>query len=105
MSKSLTWFNPSIQIRTTNDKYVVQTNGLLIRNVQESDEGIYTCRAAVIETGELLERTIRVEVFIQPVIVSLPETLNAVEGKPFAANCTASGKPVPEISWIRDATQ
>jgi len=55
MSNSLTWFNPSIQIRTTNDKYVVQTNGLLIRNVQESDEGIYTCRAAVIETGELLD--------------------------------------------------
>ncbi|KRK06011.1 fasciclin-2 isoform X1 [Drosophila yakuba] len=102
---TIDWLRNGDPIRTTNDKYVVQTNGLLIRNVQESDEGIYTCRAAVIETGELLERTIRVEVFIQPVIVSLPTNLEAVEGKPFAANCTATGKPVPEISWIRDATQ
>ncbi|EDX17044.1 fasciclin 2 [Drosophila simulans] len=102
---TIDWLRNGDPIRTTNDKYVVQTNGLLIRNVQESDEGIYTCRAAVIETGELLERTIRVEVFIQPEIVSLPTNLEAVEGKPFAANCTARGKPVPEISWIRDATQ
>ncbi|KAI8036151.1 hypothetical protein M5D96_011011, partial [Drosophila gunungcola] len=97
---TIDWLRNGDPIRTTNEKYVVQTNGLLIRNVQESDEGIYTCRAAVIETGELLERNIRVEVFIQPVIV-----LEAIEGKPFAANCTATGKPVPEISWIRDATQ
>ncbi|XP_017088459.2 fasciclin-2 isoform X1 [Drosophila bipectinata] len=101
---TIDWLRNGDPIRT-GDKYVVETHGLRIRDVQESDEGIYTCRAAVIETGELLERTIRVEVFIQPMIVSLPADLEAVEGKPFAANCTATGKPVPEISWIRDATQ
>lgn len=78
---------------------------MLIRNVQESDDGIYTCRAAVIETGELLERTIRVEVYIRPVITNLPTNLEAIEGKPFAANCTATGKPIPEISWIKDSDQ
>nr|XP_041630778.1 fasciclin-2 isoform X7 [Drosophila kikkawai] len=101
---TIDWLRNGDPIRT-GDKYVVQTHGLLIRDVQEDDEGIYTCRAAVIETGELLERTIRVEVFIQPVIVSLPSELEATEGQPYAANCTATGKPVPEISWIRDATQ
>ncbi|XP_034666368.1 fasciclin-2 isoform X6 [Drosophila subobscura] len=101
---TIDWLRNGDPIRT-GDKYVVQTHGLLIHDVQETDEGIYTCRAAVIDTGELLERTIRVEVFIQPVIVSLPATMEAIEGKPFAANCTATGKPVPEISWIRDATQ
>ncbi|EDV34763.1 fasciclin 2, isoform A [Drosophila ananassae] len=101
---TIDWLRNGDPIRT-GDKYVVENHGLRIRDVQESDEGIYTCRAAVIETGELLERTIRVEVFIQPMIVSLPADLEAVEGKPFAANCTATGKPVPEISWIRDATQ
>ncbi|XP_017136363.1 fasciclin-2 isoform X2 [Drosophila miranda] len=101
---TIDWLRNGDPIRT-GDKYVVQTHGLLIHDVQETDEGIYTCRAAVIDTGELLERTIRVEVFIQPVIVHLPPTLEAIEGKPFAANCTATGKPVPEISWIRDATQ
>ncbi|XP_037807700.1 fasciclin-2 isoform X2 [Lucilia sericata] len=101
---TIDWLRNGDQIRT-GDKYVVQTHGLLIRNVQESDDGIYTCRAAVIETGELLERTIRVEVYSRPEITFLPNTLEAVEGKPFAANCTATGKPVPEISWIKDATQ
>ncbi|KAM7350494.1 neural cell adhesion molecule fasciclin 2 isoform 1-T1 [Cochliomyia hominivorax] len=101
---TIDWLRNGDQIRT-GDKYVVQTHGLLIRNVQESDDGIYTCRAAVIETGELLERTIRVEVFSRPEITYLPPTLEAVEGKPFAANCTATGKPVPEISWIKVATQ
>ncbi|EDW25988.1 GL14196 [Drosophila persimilis] len=101
---TIDWLRNGDPIRT-GDKYVVQTHGLLIHDVQETDEGIYTCRAAVIDTGELLERTILVEVFIQPVIVHLPPTLEAIEGKPFAANCTATGKPVPEISWIPDATQ
>ncbi|XP_068154477.1 fasciclin-2 isoform X2 [Drosophila tropicalis] len=101
---TIDWLRNGDPIRT-GDKYVVQTHGLLIRDVQETDDGIYTCRAAVIETGELLERTIRVEVYISPVITHLPTTLEAVEGKPFAANCTATGKPVPEISWIKDAAQ
>ncbi|XP_062138031.1 fasciclin-2 isoform X3 [Drosophila sulfurigaster albostrigata] len=101
---TIDWLRNGDPIR--NDaKHVVQANGLLVRNVAETDDGIYTCRAAVIDTGELLERTIRVEVYITPVITHLATTLEAVEGKPFAANCTATGKPVPEISWIRDSAQ
>lgn len=42
--------------------YVIETDGLLIQNVTEADDGVYTCRAIVIETGELSERNIRVEV-------------------------------------------
>ncbi|XP_034489459.1 fasciclin-2 isoform X3 [Drosophila innubila] len=101
---TIDWLRNGDPIRT-DDKHVVQTHGLLIRQVAESDDGIYTCRAAVIDTGELLERTIRVEVYIRPVITHLPSTLEAIEGKPFAANCTAIGKPVPEISWIKDSVQ
>ncbi|XP_030382113.1 fasciclin-2 isoform X2 [Scaptodrosophila lebanonensis] len=101
---TIDWLRNGDPIRT-GEKYVVQTHGLLIRDVQETDDGIYTCRAAVIETGELLERTIRVEVYIRPLITVLPTALEAIEGKPFAANCTAIGKPVPEISWIKDSDQ
>lgn len=46
----------------TGDRYVTHTNGLLIKNVEESDEDIYTCRAVVYETGELAERIIKLEV-------------------------------------------
>jgi hypothetical protein len=41
---------------------VVETDGLLIRKVTEADDGEYVCRAIVLETGELSERRINVEV-------------------------------------------
>lgn len=45
-------------------RYIIETDGLLIQNVTEADDGMYTCRAIVIDTGELSERNIRVEVSI-----------------------------------------
>lgn len=44
----------------TNDRYVVKSDGLLIRDIRESDDGIYTCRAAVLETGSFDARNIKV---------------------------------------------
>ncbi|KOB73599.1 Fasciclin II GPI-linked isoform [Operophtera brumata] len=55
-----------IIIVDTGDRYVTHTNGLLIKNVEESDEDTYTCRAVVFETGELAERTIKLEVYTAP---------------------------------------
>lgn len=92
------------QIKSSN-RHVIETRGLLIRNVQESDDGIYSCRASVTETGELLDRSIRVEVQIKPVVEALPASLEAVEGQPFSTFCNATGKPVPEFAWIRTSTQ
>ena len=45
----------------SNNRYIVETEGLLIKNVEEGDDGIYTCRALVIDTGELAEKNIKVE--------------------------------------------
>jgi neural cell adhesion molecule len=78
---------------------------LLIKNVEEADDGIYTCRAAVIQTGELVERNIRVEVQIKPEVKQLPSQLEAVEGQEFSVICNATGKPPPEFSWTKMQTQ
>jgi neurocan core protein len=43
-------------------RHIVETDGLLIVKATEADDGTYTCRAIVIDTGELSERNIRVEV-------------------------------------------
>ena len=62
-SPTVDWLYNGEVIRT-NDHYVIETHALRIKNVKDSDEGIYTCRASVPQTGELQERNIRVEVRI-----------------------------------------
>lgn len=62
-SPSVDWLYNGELVKT-NDHYIIDTHALKIKNVQESDDGIYTCRASVPTTGELQERPIRVEVII-----------------------------------------
>ncbi|XP_031621318.1 fasciclin-2 isoform X3 [Contarinia nasturtii] len=87
------------------DRYVIQTKGLLVRNVQESDDGIYTCRAVVVQTGEFVERDIRVEVQVLPKVQPFEMELEGIEDQPFSLKCNATGKPVPTYSWIKDSEQ
>lgn len=87
------------------DRYVIQTKGLLVRNVDESDDGIYTCRAAVFQTGELVERNIRVEVQVLPKVQPFTFELEGIEDQSFSVKCNATGKPVPTYTWIKDSEQ
>uniref|UniRef100_A0A1Q3FFI0 Putative neural cell adhesion molecule 2 n=1 Tax=Culex tarsalis TaxID=7177 RepID=A0A1Q3FFI0_CULTA len=98
------WLRNGDPIKSSG-RYVIENRGLLIRNVSESDDGLYTCRAAVISTGELAKRVIRVEVQIKPEVQKLPPVLDAVEGQSFSYLCNATGKPVPEFQWIKKSTQ
>lgn len=98
---SIDWMRNGDPIKSS-EKYVLNNNGLLIKNVQESDDGIYTCRAAVIQTGELQERNIRLDVQIKPSIVVLNHIYEAIEGEEFSVKCTAKGKPPPSVQWIKD---
>lgn len=45
-------------------RYIVEPDGLIIVKAREADDGTYTCRAIVVDTGELSERNIRVEVSV-----------------------------------------
>ncbi|KAL1138703.1 hypothetical protein AAG570_008765 [Ranatra chinensis] len=87
-------------------RYIVETDGLLIQKVQESDDGIYTCRAFVVETGELAERNIRVEVYTLPRFIDgMSSSLEVVDGESASITCNATGKPKPTYSWIRASSQ
>lgn len=55
------WSKNNEPIKSSN-KYIIEPDGLLISKVTESDDGVYTCRAIVIKTGELATRHIKVEV-------------------------------------------
>lgn len=90
---------------TTNDHYIIETHALKIKNVQESDDGIYTCRAYVATTGELDVRAIRVEVHVKPVVKEFDTEVEIIEGENANIHCVATGKPPPKFTWIKSLTQ
>ncbi|KAJ8687770.1 hypothetical protein QAD02_023564 [Eretmocerus hayati] len=86
----------------TNDHYVIETHALKIKNVKDTDDGQYTCRASVPETGQLEERVIRVEVHIKPTIYESPDPLvEVIEGETANIVCKGQGKPPPKFSWVK----
>lgn len=93
------WLRNGDQIKSSG-RFVIKHDGLLISNVSEADDGIYTCRAAVIQTGELMERNIRLDVQLPPEITSLGIEYEAIEGQEFSVKCMGRGKPAPEFKWI-----
>lgn len=98
------WLQNGEQIQP-GGRYIVETDGLLIVKAAEADDGTYTCRAIVIETGELSERNIRVEVHTPPKFEKMNSSVTVVEAETASVMCKASGKPLPTYSWIKSSTR
>ncbi|XP_071576942.1 fasciclin-2 isoform X1 [Temnothorax nylanderi] len=105
-SPSVDWLYNGELIKT-NDHHVITTYALKIKNVQESDDGIYTCRASVQTTGELKERPIRVEVHVRPMIEEILSPVDIIEGENANLKCgnKVTGKPPPTVQWVKSLTQ
>ncbi|XP_063625397.1 fasciclin-2 isoform X1 [Cydia splendana] len=101
---SVDWFKEGTPI-STGDRYVIHANGLMIKNIEESDDGTYTCRAVVIQTGELAERNIKLEVYTAPEMEEREPRVEIKEGGSAAITCKARGKPPPKYSWIKASTR
>ncbi|XP_057661874.1 fasciclin-2 isoform X1 [Diorhabda carinulata] len=93
-------WNRNDQAITTNDKYVVDTDELLIKNVTEADDGAYKCNAIEISTGQFKTRNINIEVQVPPKIKPM-DPITIVEGETASAKCVATGKPPPTYQWIK----
>lgn len=55
------WYKEDSRIQDGN-RFIKDIDGLMIQNVTAEDDGIYKCRAIVLDTGNILDRDIRVEV-------------------------------------------
>ncbi|XP_049826206.1 fasciclin-2 isoform X2 [Aethina tumida] len=102
-SPTIDWNKNGISIKTT-DKYIVDNDQLLIRNVTEADDGVYKCTAVVVETGRIKTRDIKVEVQVPPKIEKI-ENLSVIEGVSAEVVCKAYGKPPPTYTWIKEKTR
>jgi len=98
------WLQNGEQI-TPGGRYIVEQDGLLIVKATEADDGTYTCRAIVIETGELSERNIHVEVHTPPTFEKMNSSVTLVETETKSVTCKANGKPLPTYSWIKVSTR
>jgi neurocan core protein len=100
LSNSLYFFSFFETKQKTDNQYVIENDGVLIREVSLEDDTHFTCRARVQTTGQLEDRRIRVEVFIPPEFIREPVNTSIVEGEGGFMECQASGKPDPVYTWL-----
>ncbi|XP_023185599.1 matrix-remodeling-associated protein 5 [Xiphophorus maculatus] len=102
----VTWMSPKNRpISNAIDRHKVLKDGtLLVQNVQQFDEGNYTCMARN-SVGQDNKVT-RVEVLATPLVINgLRGTSNtikvtAVQGERKLLDCVTEGTPSPRIMWI-----
>ncbi|RNA28752.1 fasciclin-2 isoform X3 [Brachionus plicatilis] len=99
----IAWFRNGINTNLKNShKYQITNDGLVIKNAQVEDEGVYLCQASVSSTGEIKRAQIHVEVMHKPVWHVKPADTDAVNGQDVVIKCKASAKPVAKYTWYRN---
>jgi len=82
-------------------RYVVEDNGLRIRNISSHDNGVYTCRAEVKVNGRYDERRINVAVHVRPQFTKHLDNVQAKEGDHLIVSCHARGLPMPKYEFLK----
>lgn len=99
----IAWFRKGINVELKNDnKYQMTNDGLMIKNAQPEDEGVYICQASVTSTGEVKRVDINVQVMQQPRWITEPKDTEGVRGQDVIIRCEAFAKPAPTYTWTRN---
>ncbi|XP_059086244.1 fasciclin-2-like isoform X2 [Tigriopus californicus] len=96
---TIDWLKESLIISTGN-RYVIETDGLLIKDITQEDAGTYTCRAKVLERGSLEERDIKLEVHVPPAWIEQPSDVKGIEQGKADFYCNSAGTPNPVYTWV-----
>ncbi|XP_068231428.1 hemicentin-1-like [Palaemon carinicauda] len=94
------WQKNGQPISNTNTRLRTFPDGILvIRRLTEEDAGTYVCTA--VNLAGATKIPVVLEIHVPPSVKEKPETYTLNEGEVVEIPCTASGTPVPLVTWIR----
>ncbi|XP_004711013.1 muscle, skeletal receptor tyrosine-protein kinase isoform X5 [Echinops telfairi] len=98
---SVSWIKGDTALRENARIAVLESGSLRIHNVQKEDAGHYRC-VAKNSLGTAYSKLVKLEVEVFARILRSPESHNATFGSFVTLRCTATGIPVPTITWIEN---
>uniref|UniRef100_A0A9L0JMQ8 receptor protein-tyrosine kinase n=1 Tax=Equus asinus TaxID=9793 RepID=A0A9L0JMQ8_EQUAS len=98
---SVTWIKGDHALRENARIAVLESGSLRIHNVQKEDAGHYRC-VAKNSLGTAYSKLVKLEVEVFARILRAPESHNVTFGSFVTLRCTATGIPVPTITWIEN---
>nr|XP_010586059.1 muscle, skeletal receptor tyrosine-protein kinase isoform X1 [Loxodonta africana] len=98
---SVSWIKGDAALRENSRIAVLESGSLRIHNVQKEDAGHYRCLAKN-SLGTAYSKLVKLEVEVFARILRSPESHNATFGSFVTLRCTATGIPVPTITWIEN---
>ncbi|XP_027798795.1 muscle, skeletal receptor tyrosine-protein kinase isoform X5 [Marmota flaviventris] len=98
---SVSWIKGDSALRENSRVAVLESGSLRIHNVQKEDAGQYRC-VAKNSLGTAYSKLVKLEVEVFARILRAPESHNVSFGSFVTLRCTATGIPVPTISWIEN---
>uniref|UniRef100_A0A8C0A4L3 receptor protein-tyrosine kinase n=1 Tax=Bos mutus grunniens TaxID=30521 RepID=A0A8C0A4L3_BOSMU len=98
---SVSWIKGDSALRENSRTAVLESGSLRIHNVQKEDAGHYRC-VAKNSLGTAYSKLVKLEVEVFARILRAPESHNVTFGSFVTLRCTATGIPVPTITWIEN---
>ncbi|XP_006142785.1 muscle, skeletal receptor tyrosine-protein kinase isoform X6 [Tupaia chinensis] len=98
---SVSWIKGDSALRENSRIAVLESGSLRIHNVQKEDAGQYRC-VAKNSLGTAYSKLVKLEVEVFARILRAPESHNVTFGSFVTLRCTATGIPVPTITWIEN---
>ncbi|KAM8802526.1 muscle, skeletal receptor tyrosine-protein kinase isoform 4-T4 [Rhynchonycteris naso] len=98
---SVSWIKGDSALRENSRIAVLESGSLRIHNVQKEDAGHYRC-VAKNSLGTAYSKLVKLEVEVFARILRAPESHNVTFGSFVTLRCTATGIPVPTITWIEN---
>ncbi|XP_036354448.1 hemicentin-1-like isoform X2 [Octopus sinensis] len=99
---TVTWFKigATLDLRFDPDVTIFRNGTLLIRNIDQNDEGIYTCEAQ--NEGGISRNNTYLRIQDTPKATVIPEVKNFAVGQTVTISCFSTGFPKPNLYWLRD---